>query len=47
MPFGAGLSGPADFFYITAHTYDPEDEGRIPRDDSEIGYNWLQGAPIS
>ena len=46
MPFGAGLSGPANLFYITAHTYDPEDEGRIPHDDSEIGYDWLAGPPI-
>ena len=40
------LSGPANLFYITSHTYDPEDEGRIPHDDSEIGYDWLQGPPI-
>ncbi len=40
------LSGPANLFYITSHTYDPEDEGRIPHDDPEIGYDWLQGPPI-
>ena len=41
------MSGPANLFYITSHTYDPEDEGRIPHDDPEIGYDWLQGPPIS
>jgi len=40
------LSGPANLLYITSHTYDPEDEGRIPHDDSEIGYDWLAGPPI-
>jgi len=40
------LSGPANLFYITSHTYDPEDEGRIPHDDPEIGYDWLAGPPI-
>ncbi len=40
------MSGPANLFYITSHTYDPEDEGRIPHDDPEIGYDWLQEAPI-
>ena len=40
------MSGPANLFYITSHTYDPEDEGRILHDDPEIGYDWLQGPPI-
>ena len=40
------LSGPTNLLYITSHIYDPEDEGRIPHDDSEIGYDWLQGPPI-
>jgi len=40
------LSGPANLFYITSRTYDPEDEGRIPHDDPEIGYDWLAGPPI-
>jgi len=41
------LSGPANLFYITSHTYDPEEEGRIPHDDPEIGYDWPQGPPIT
>lgn len=40
------LSGPAHLFYITSNTYDPSDEGRIPHDDPEIGYDWLAPAPI-
>jgi len=41
------VSGPASLFYVTSHTYDPKDEGRIPHDDPEIGYDWLQGPPIT
>jgi dTDP-4-dehydrorhamnose 3,5-epimerase len=40
------LVGPTHLFYITSGTYDPKEEGRIPHDDSDIGYNWLSGAPI-
>ena len=40
------LAGPANLLYITSHTYDPEDEGRISHDDPEIGYDWLVGPPI-
>ena len=40
------ISGPANLFYITSHVYDPDDEGRIPHNDSEIGYDWLEGPPI-
>lgn len=40
------LAGPASLFYITSRTYDPEDEGRIPHDDPEIGYDWLAPPPI-
>jgi len=42
----AALVGPTHLFYITSGTYDPKEEGRIPHDDSDIGYNWLSGAPI-
>jgi len=34
------LSGPAHLFYITSKVYNPADEGRIPHDDPEIGYDW-------
>ena len=33
-------------FYVTSNVYDPEDEGRIPHDDPDIGYDWTAGPPI-
>lgn len=41
------LSAEANLFYITSRTYDPEDEGRLPYDDPEIGYDWVSGPPIT
>jgi dTDP-4-dehydrorhamnose 3,5-epimerase len=26
--------------YVTSNVYDPSDEGRIPHDDPEIGFDW-------
>lgn len=40
------LSTQANLFYITSNVYDPDDEGRIPHDDPEIGYDWLKGSII-
>ena len=34
------LQGPALLSYITSHMWNPNDEGRIPYDDEQIGYNW-------
>lgn len=34
-------------FYVTSNPYNPEDEGRIPYDDEEIGYDWSAGPPIT
>jgi dTDP-4-dehydrorhamnose 3,5-epimerase len=34
------LQGPAHLFYITSHTYNPKDEGRIPYDS--LGYDWFK-----
>jgi dTDP-4-dehydrorhamnose 3,5-epimerase len=36
-----------NLFYMTSRIYDPDDEGRIPYDDGEIGYDWLKGPPIT
>jgi dTDP-4-dehydrorhamnose 3,5-epimerase len=36
------LNGPAHLFYITSRVYDPAEEGRIPHDDMEIGYDWTR-----
>ncbi len=41
------LSAEAHLFYITSRTYDPADEGRLPYDDPEIGYDWVSGPPIT
>jgi dTDP-4-dehydrorhamnose 3,5-epimerase len=41
------LSPEAHLFYITSHTYDPDDEGRIPHDDPAIGYDWMAGPEIT
>lgn len=40
------IHGPVHLFYITSKVYNPEDEGRIPYDDPEIGYDWLKGPVI-
>jgi len=40
------LNGPAHVFYIVSHEYDGTDEGRIPHDDAEIGYDWSAGPEI-
>jgi dTDP-4-dehydrorhamnose 3,5-epimerase len=40
------LEGPMHLFYITSRIYDPEDEGRIPHDDPQIGYDWTRPPEI-
>lgn len=34
------LQGDALLSYITSHSYNPNDEGRISYDDDQIGYDW-------
>ncbi len=41
------LAGPCHFVYVTSRTYDKEEEGRVPYDDKDIGYDWVQGMPIT
>ena len=41
------VSPEAHLFYITSHTYDGSDEGRIPHDDPEIGYDWTAEPEIT
>lgn len=36
------LEGPMHIIYITSGVYDLSDEGRIPHDDPEIGFDWLK-----
>jgi dTDP-4-dehydrorhamnose 3,5-epimerase len=40
------INGPAHLFYITSRIYDPADEGRIPHNSPEIGYDWTALPPI-
>ena len=42
----AALAGPTHLFYVTSGVYDPREEGRIPHDDEDIGYDWIAGPPI-
>jgi dTDP-4-dehydrorhamnose 3,5-epimerase len=41
------LEGPCHFVYVASGTYDSEEEGRVPYDDKDIGYDWVQGMPIT
>lgn len=41
------LKGPCELIYITSGVYNKEEEGRIAYDDSSIGYDWVEGLPIS
>ncbi|OIO13946.1 hypothetical protein COV53_04305 [Candidatus Gottesmanbacteria bacterium CG11_big_fil_rev_8_21_14_0_20_37_11] len=33
--------GPAELFYVTSKIFNPDEEGRIPYDDKNIGYDWI------
>jgi len=41
------MEGPAHLVYVTSSMYDTNEEGRIPYDDKNIGYDWVQGIPIT
>lgn len=41
------IQGPAHVIYITSHTYNPDDELKIPHDDPDIGYDWVSGPKIT
>jgi dTDP-4-dehydrorhamnose 3,5-epimerase len=41
------LEGPADLVYVTSSIYSKDEEGRIPYDSPDIGYDWVQGIPIT
>jgi dTDP-4-dehydrorhamnose 3,5-epimerase len=41
------LEGPCHFVYATSKVYNPEEEGRISYTDPDIGYDWVQGIPIT
>ena len=41
------LKGPADLVYVTSGEYSKTEEGRILYNDPAIGYDWVQGKPIT
>lgn len=41
------MEGPADLVYVTSKVYSKDEEGRIPYNDPTIGYDWVQGLPIT
>lgn len=41
------LDGPADLVYVTSRVYSKDEEGRIAYNDPDIGYDWVQGIPIT
>lgn len=40
------VQGPINLFYMTSHTYNPDDEIRLVYDDPEIDFDWNEGPPI-
>jgi dTDP-4-dehydrorhamnose 3,5-epimerase len=40
------IHGPVNLFYVTSNVYNPQDEGRIPHNDPDIGYDWVTPPPI-
>lgn len=52
IPFGVAhglkvMEGPADLVYVTSGIYSKEEEGRIQYNDAQIGYDWVDGMPIT
>lgn len=41
------LKGPANLIYATSSVYNKDEEGRISYNDPGIGYDWVQGMPIT
>ena len=40
------IQGLVNLFYVTSHVYNTDDEIRIPYNDPEIDFDWLQGSSI-
>ncbi|MEK9143652.1 MAG: dTDP-4-dehydrorhamnose 3,5-epimerase family protein [Patescibacteria group bacterium] len=41
------MKGPSELVYVTSGIYSKDEEGRIPHDDPQIGYDWVQGMEIT
>ena len=40
------ILGPVHLLYLTSHTYNPEDERRLPYDTPEIDFDWFKPPTI-
>lgn len=40
------IGGPSELFYVTSSVYNTDEEGRIPHDDKDIGYDWINIPPL-
>ena len=40
------VQGPVNLLYMMSHTYNPDDEIRLPYNDPQIDFDWLAGPPI-
>lgn len=52
IPYGVAhglkvINGPSELVYVTSSIYSKDEEGRIPYDDPQIGYDWVQGMGIT
>jgi dTDP-4-dehydrorhamnose 3,5-epimerase len=36
------IKGESELFYVTSKTYNSNEEGRIPHDDADIGFDWVR-----
>ena len=41
------IQSPVNLMYVTSHTYDTDDEIRIPFNDPDIEFDWLRGPAIT
>ena len=40
------IGGQSELFYVTSSVYNTDEEGRIPPDDKNIGYDWVNIPPL-
>lgn len=41
------IGGESELFYATSSVYNTDEEGRIPHDDKNIGYDWINIPPLA
>lgn len=40
------IGSQSELFYVTSSIYNTDEEGRIPHDDKNIGYDWINILPL-